>query len=407
MAELSEQVMTIERALGERMIEHAMLCVRSWLNELGENNRYEHSYNRIRKEYGELCAQWRVQGGTSIDEPLDKLVGEAYQLSDAIFADLCMARGMAPKMYGFNPTNRQSVLQYFAHCLQLADKDLEWMRSVADDESKTDVALLAVGALTHNIRENFNIPALLALIDCMNAQCEMVANVSMAFASMLLIHYDVRIDFFPQIQDAYMQALDTLNNDSYRVVQMIGLMIQFTKDNGLELYSVGEYRYGWLPEYLRKLLEATGTENDVDAFRTWLPMAEGDYLNGVVQIFPDTWVYKQLIEGDEEREHYIALCYLYSGRMDLMWNRLDEAEEWLKTELRNSPFNQKYFLNYGHCIMLKGDRVMAYEYYCQARDLFYHKNDFYSLFLADRQALIDHGIPVDDVYLMEDMVMKP
>ena len=34
---LDEQISTIERALGESMIEHALVVVRTWLNELGEN----------------------------------------------------------------------------------------------------------------------------------------------------------------------------------------------------------------------------------------------------------------------------------------------------------------------------------------------------------------------------------
>ena len=33
---LSEQVNTVERALGERMITHAMVIVRQWANELGD-----------------------------------------------------------------------------------------------------------------------------------------------------------------------------------------------------------------------------------------------------------------------------------------------------------------------------------------------------------------------------------
>ena len=39
--ELSDQVNTVERALGECMIETATTVIRVWLNELGENNPYE------------------------------------------------------------------------------------------------------------------------------------------------------------------------------------------------------------------------------------------------------------------------------------------------------------------------------------------------------------------------------
>ena len=44
---LDEQILTIERALGERMIDHALVIVRAWLNELGENNPYEEAYQAL------------------------------------------------------------------------------------------------------------------------------------------------------------------------------------------------------------------------------------------------------------------------------------------------------------------------------------------------------------------------
>ena len=40
MQSLDEQINTIERALGECMIEHALVIVRPWLNDLGLDNPY-------------------------------------------------------------------------------------------------------------------------------------------------------------------------------------------------------------------------------------------------------------------------------------------------------------------------------------------------------------------------------
>ncbi len=402
---ISEQVMTIEHALGERMIEHAQVIVRGWLSELGENNRYEESCNRIQTEYRSLCQQWLVQGGPAVDEALDNLTGDMYELSDAVFADISMARGMAPQMHGFNPENKQSVINYFAHCVTLKQEDLDWLRRVADDPDKAAVALLAAGALSSNLRDYFRIDALLTLIDCMNAQTEMVADSCKVFVSTLLMHYDVRIDYFPQIQEAFRQTVSDMDDGGVRILELIGKLIQYSKENGLELYDRGEYRYEWLPEDVKKLIEVTGMREEVDTFRSWLPHLEEEYLNNLVTIFPETWLYKQMVEFDEMRVQYIALSYLYAGRMDLLWDSPDKAEEWLKGELRSETLFARHYLNYAHCMMLKGDRVMAYEYYLRARKRCFNSKEFFEFFRPDRRALIDRGVAVEDVYLMEDMLL--
>ena len=55
---LEEQIVTIERSLGERMIGHALAILRVWLNELGEANRFEQFYLDIQQEYQELFDRW-------------------------------------------------------------------------------------------------------------------------------------------------------------------------------------------------------------------------------------------------------------------------------------------------------------------------------------------------------------
>ena len=154
---ISEQVMTVERALGERMIDHALVIVRAWLTELGENNRYEASFKQIQEQYNKLCAEWLIKGAEAVEAPLNKLTGDMYQLSDAVFAELSVTKGMAPQMHGFNPENKESVMQYFAHCVYLKQEDLDWLRTIADDDDKAPIALLAAGALSNNLREYFNI----------------------------------------------------------------------------------------------------------------------------------------------------------------------------------------------------------------------------------------------------------
>ena len=64
MQSLDEQINTIERALGECMIEHALVIVRPWLNELGLDNPYEDAYRTIRARYHDLFVKW-----LNVDEP--------------------------------------------------------------------------------------------------------------------------------------------------------------------------------------------------------------------------------------------------------------------------------------------------------------------------------------------------
>ena len=54
---LEEQVGVVERALGECMIDTALVIVRSWLIEIGENNPYEEAFASIQKRYGELFTE--------------------------------------------------------------------------------------------------------------------------------------------------------------------------------------------------------------------------------------------------------------------------------------------------------------------------------------------------------------
>ena len=64
------------------------------------------------------------------------------------------------------------------------------------------------------------------------------------------------------------------------------------------------------------------------------------------------------------------------------------------------------YINYGHCLLLKGDRMMAFENYRQARQLCGNVKDFFNLFRPDRRQLVDCGVPVEFIYLIEDQLLK-
>ena len=55
---LDEQIITIERSLGERMIGHALVILRGWLNELGEGNNFEKAFLDIQQDYSDIFDRW-------------------------------------------------------------------------------------------------------------------------------------------------------------------------------------------------------------------------------------------------------------------------------------------------------------------------------------------------------------
>ena len=110
--------------------------------------------------------------------------------------------------------------------------------------------------------------------------------------------------------------------------------------------------------------------------------------------------------GNLEREGQIAGEFLAVGRMDLMWDHTNHAEQFLIKLLRDGSTNPKDYINYAHCLLLRGDRIMAYENYRQARSMCSGVKQFFALFRPDRKRLVDKGVPVEQVYLIEDMMLN-
>lgn len=402
---IEEQVNVVERALGERMIEHAMTVIRAWLNELGEGHPYEAAFSSIQRRYKEVFDAWLGSDDAHTDEQLNALTGEAYQLADAAYADLRLKRGLSPDMHGFNPKNPQSVMQYFGNCLRLRDEDYQWLHDTLHGEDEAAIGLIAVGALVSNMRENFSIPGILAVIDGMYSDREVVSEQCMAYLFTLLIHYDIRIDYFPQIQNAFITALRDIDEDGERAFEVLCALVRSVDSHWTHGEVYDKDLMDQIPEDLRTMLSMMGMKNDAPVI-SWMPKSEQEYMQGLIQLLPDTWLYSVIIADDPHRENLIAGAYLTSGHMDLMWNNRGLAEKYLREALRKGSENPHDYINYGHCLLLKGDRIMAYENYKQARALCKNSKEFLAYFRPDRAALADHGIPLEQVYLIEDQLLK-
>lgn len=392
--------------MGERMIDHALVVVRSWLNELGEDNPYEQAYENLRKQYNDLFAHWLTSSDPEHDVQLNSMTCTAYRLVDAVYASLRLHRGLSPEMHGFNHESPQSVMQYFTFCLRLKDEDYEWLRNVSNDANHAAIALMAVAALAKNIRECFNERAMLALIEGINGENEVVSEQCLANALILLANYDVRIDFFPELQNAFMDAVSEMSDEGEDAFHTLCALVRSVKYNWRDSIASGELKVEDLPEELQSLLELTGEKDNMDGVVSWMPATEQAYMQGLVDILPDTWVYSALMGDSPERAQQMAIVYLSVGRMDLLWDHTDVAARWLRQQLRDGSDSPMDYINYGHCMLLQGDKMMAFEHYRQARNMCKSPKDFYALYRPDRRALVDHGIPVETVYILEDQLIN-
>lgn len=402
MQAIEEQVYTIERALGERMVKHALFVVRLWLNELGEDNPFEDAYRSLFARYDDFFADWVVAGDGEQDEVLETMTSDAYRLVDAVYAELRIKRGMSPKMHGFNGENPQSVMHYFSSCVQFKDYDMDWLRSVLNDTNRSSIALMTVAALAKNLRECFSEAAMMALVDGIHASNSLVAEQCLANVLLLLAHYDVRIDFFRELQEAFVEAI----GDGELAFETLCALIKSVKVNLSEMIASGEFSMDNLPEELQNLLGESGIQDNYQETEVLMPASEKEYMAGLVQMLPDTWVYITLVGENEERKRKMRLLYLSVGNMNMMWDKTEAAEQMLVRKLRTKGGDAKDYINYGHCLMLKGDRLMAFENYREARRLCKSAKEFYALFRPDRRQLVDRGIPVEQVYLIEDQLFS-
>ncbi len=374
--DLDEQLTTVERALAERMIEHALIVVRTWLNELGENNPYEEAFVHIQKRYNDLFAEWLSVDDNTIDEQLNILTGDTYRLVDAAYADIRLLRGLTPSMHGYNKESLESVANYFFHCVRLQPQDLKWLREAYDKAEPADTELVLPVALSYNLRSCFSEEVFLLLIEGLEARNADMAQHALVAVIKLLIQYDRRIDFFPSVRKAFVDTLQRKGDD-------------------------GQYAF----EILWGLVRATHIKLPLMAGEQL--KEEQDYSDMLVRLLPDTWLYELLVLDDIRREHMLATAYLEIGRNELIWDHLDFVELWLKDQLREGNRSAYYYINYGHCVLLRGDRMMAFELYKQARQRCASSREFYALFRPDRRALVDRGVPLEQIYLIEDKLIKP
>ena len=325
---------------------------------------------------------------------------------DAVYADIRLLRGLSPEIHGFNHDSITSVMHYFEHCVRFRPEDLEWYKEVMNDESKASLALAATSALAHNLRTCFSLEAFLTMIECMSVENETVLDQCISNVALLLVQYDIRIDFFPQIQDAVVNVIGE-NDLSEHVFEVLCALVESSSKNWIEELAKSMFEDNQFPEELKRLMEMSGMGHDSQTFAQLFPSQEHKYITEVIPLIPRTWLYALIIEGYPSREKALAYVMVHAGFRDAMWDYPQIAEKIYLEILREGTDKPMDYINYAHCLLLRGDRMMAFENYKQARLLCKTSKEFFALFRPDRKNLIDHGIPLEHVYVMEDQLINP
>lgn len=401
---LDEQRDVIERALGERMLNHAFMILHQWLQEIGFEQ-YGDRLQSLEQNYDALFRYFLTADDPDRENVLNEMTGEVYRLADSIFIDISLKRGTIPQMIGFNRDNMESVIRYFGSCPRLRDEDYDYMREVCVETPQPSIALLLLASLTHNLRGCFSEEAMLVLFEAIDSENNLIAGQALMNSIMLLIHYDIRIDFFPRVQNAFTEvigdgerafmAIMALITNANRKIEDMAHKIDLSKTEDVE------------SAIQDAITEELGDEEyEEQQVISWVPSDEGDYMSGLVSMLPDTWLMDVVVGENEERAQNLSRAYLQNGSMDLWWDDLDTAEKLILQLLRSKNPTAKDYINYGHICFLRGDRVMAYENYREARRMLGSTKAFMAAFRPDRRFLVDRGITMDDVYLMEDQLVK-
>ena len=387
---IQEQRNILEHALSERMINHALTILREWDRQLG-GGLYADRIRSIEQNYHSLFEYFLSADDPDRETIQDSMTTETYRLMDEIYADLRLKKGLAQEITTFNPDRPESVVDYFSNCVHLREEDYEWWSDLMQDENRSGTALLAITALNRNLREQFCEESLRCMIDALDSSNTLVSSQLMVFTILSLVQWDIRIDFFPELQEAFVEKI----GDGDFAFAALCALVKSSQANVIQELDDIELD-GDQSELFEQLKKSSGK----------IPADEQDFLREIAEMLPDTWVFTLLVDEDERRQRRIEEVYLEAGTMMMMWNRIDDAEEWLLNRLRSGKATAQDYMNYGHCCFLRGDRLMAYENYHEARHRCASLRQFYDIFRPDRKALMDKGVPLEHIYLIEDQMVS-
>ena len=307
-----EQYTTAEGALSQCMIHHAAAIMAGWAKKIGIEP-YAARLNSLEESYDRIFEWFVAQNDPDRDDQLGILTGKAFLLLDEIYRKYCAQENISVHIY-----------PHFDEVFE----SIDW--------EEPSQSIETYGELLN-----------------------------------LLVLKDNRVDFFPDFQERFEEAI----GDGSMTLSIILAIID----------SIGK---------IRNITKGISLSNHM-------------YPDRFLDNLPDSWLFEVVVGEDETRLKDLVIAYLKVGRMDLGWYNLEIADKWLVKRLRTKRATARDYLNYGHCCwLIRNDRVMAYENYRTARQMYGSAKEFFSVFRPDRRCLADHEIPLDYIYLMEDQLLS-
>lgn len=310
---VQEQYMTAENALTQSMIHHAVTIMTSWAKDINALDAYSTKLHTLSENAEHIFDWYLAHEDGDREEQIINLTGRAFLLLDELYH----------KVVKKNNEIDLSVPP-FSELMEMVD----W-----EDPTQT--------------------------VD--------------GFAQLIyvLVAKDNRIDFFPEFQAQFEEAIGD-GTVAFSMLLAILDSLQKVKQTNVPLTQI-------------------------------LNISRDSFMENL----PSSYLYDVLVGEDEERAERLAITYLKGGRMDLVWeDRLQQADAWLLKKLRSKRATAWDYLNYGHCCwILRDDRLMAYENYRSARVMLGSAKEFFAHFRPDRHYLAEKEIPLEQIYIMEDQLL--
>lgn len=401
--------------LGERMLRHADSVLRGWANELNDLSFFAR-LDRLQEQYDQSWQTYLTEtvndgmAGEEVQRAMNVLTHRYFLLSDELYDRIRLKRGEVPDMHGFGKDNVDSVTTYFARNLNRKNEDLDWIYSIAQDDDHQAMAVSAIAALAVNLKTGFWEEGVHLLLDV--AELDTLAGQqALAQAMLITALFDLRLDYFDEINDRWVALAE--KKADITVAAMEALVGQSEVAEQLPetwifslICDTDEKRCRLAHEYLRRDMREQAFDgclmNRTDMCGT------DDALRADMLLYDDLWdealgVYQDIVARGEDTPNVrfrMAWCALLTGDYTL-------AEKMMIARLRDTDNVRKEdYINYGHLCWLRGDRVTAYENYREARRLCKDLKEWKAAFCPDRKVISQLGIPLDEVYLMEDRLLK-
>ena len=365
--------------LGQRMMHHAEAIIRQWAIEVSEqtfydriaslSENYEHTFDYYLSAPVHYAGDPECKEDDDRDAVLDEMTRRYYELVDDLYLAVRHKRGINEEPGDYQMMRMEALEQLLEGC-----------RDVDEDK----------------------------------------AHQAMAHLILWLANFDTRIGYYPDIQDKvselvgdsetmYMVLMSLVrDNNPKKMGEGLGEffqhMVEILPDTGIFnlLVNSDEKREQMAKVYVGRRLNEQAFDGVLMGREDLIndPELHADY-DLYNELYDDALAgYEAMIEAGTADDE----AYFRAGWCALMVNELGKAEKYMLYRLRRKKPVVEDYLNYAHLCFVKGDKATAYEYYMEARKKAGSIRRFKETFCPDRRVLNDLGIPLQEIYLMEDRV---